>query len=131
MNRVVHFEIGAEDTDRAIDFYEKVFGWKFENAQMPEDYWLIKAGEENEIGINGGLFRRSGMPQFSESNEDAINSIVSVDIEDIDESLDKVVDNGGEIVMAKVEVPQMGWSAYVRDTEGNIIGLWQSTEIEK
>lgn len=125
MNRVVHFEIGAEDPTRAKIFYEKVFGWKIEKTEMPMDYWLITTGEKDEMGINGGLFRRSGMPSPSKGNEDAINALISIGVDDIDEIIASIEENGGEIVMDKVEVPKMGWSAYARDTEGNIFGLWK------
>jgi catechol 2,3-dioxygenase-like lactoylglutathione lyase family enzyme len=60
MPRVVHFEISAEDPQRAADFYTRVFGWKITKWPGPQDYWLVTTGEAPEPGINGGLFRRMG-----------------------------------------------------------------------
>ena len=57
MPRVVHFEIHAENPDRAIAFYQTVFGWQFQKWAGPMDYWLIKTGSDEERGINGGLIR--------------------------------------------------------------------------
>jgi uncharacterized protein len=47
MNRPVHFEIPAEDPERAIQFYEKVFGWKFDRWNGPIEYWTISTGRAN------------------------------------------------------------------------------------
>ena len=58
MSRVVHFEIPADDPERAINFYEKVFGWRFEKWEGPIEYWLVKTGPEDQPGIDGGLTRR-------------------------------------------------------------------------
>lgn len=59
MPRVVHFEIDAEKPERAVKFYEKVFGWKIEKWKGPVDYWLITTGKEKEPGIDGGLAKRT------------------------------------------------------------------------
>jgi uncharacterized protein len=57
MNRPIHFEIPAEKPERAIKFYEKVFGWKFERWNGPMEYWNISTGD-SQPGINGGLMAR-------------------------------------------------------------------------
>ena len=60
MPRVIHFEIHAEQPERAVRFLESVFGWTFNKWPGPMDYWLIKTGDEGERGIDGGLLRRIG-----------------------------------------------------------------------
>jgi predicted enzyme related to lactoylglutathione lyase len=56
--RPVHFEIHATDPERAVAFYGRVFGWKFERwGEIP--YWLITTGDTNP-GIDGGLVPRQG-----------------------------------------------------------------------
>ena len=57
MARPVHFEIHAEDPERAIAFYETALGWSFSEV-MPGAYWLITTGAADKPGINGGLKRR-------------------------------------------------------------------------
>ena len=60
MPRVVHFEIAADDPDRATRFYQDVFGWQSSKWEGPEEYWLVMTGSPSEPGIDGGIGRRSG-----------------------------------------------------------------------
>ena len=55
MPRVVHFEIHAADPERAVNFYQTLFGWTFQKWEGPMDYWLIVTGPDDQRGINGGL----------------------------------------------------------------------------
>ena len=48
MARVIHFELISKDIEKIIDFYTKVFGWKFEKWKGPTDYWLISTGDESQ-----------------------------------------------------------------------------------
>jgi predicted enzyme related to lactoylglutathione lyase len=121
---VVHFEIPADDENRARDFYTSAFGWEFQ--VMPEmEYSLATTTPMDETGrpavpgsINGGLFRRG----------DLTAPVVTVDVEDIDAALEKIAALGGAVHRGKMEVPGMGWNAYFKDSEGNIVGLWQNAE---
>ena len=121
--RVVHFEIPFEDGDRARGFYADVFGWNIVN--MPEmNYTMVSTGPTDEQGppsepgfINGGMLQRDapvGSP------------VIVVDVEDIDGSLEKIEKLGGSTVIAKQAVADMGFSAYFKDPEGNLMGLWQT-----
>jgi predicted enzyme related to lactoylglutathione lyase len=119
---VVHFELPADDVKRAREFYSSVFGWSFQ--VMPEmDYSLAMTTPMDDQGrpavpgsINGGLLRRG----------DLTAPVVTVDVDDIDVALAKVQSLGGSVHRAKVEVGGMGWNAYFKDTEGNVVGLWQN-----
>lgn len=116
MPRVVHFEIDAEKPERAIKFYEKVFGWKIEKWKGPIEYWLITTGKEDEPGIDGGLSRRT------EAEPSIVNT---VDVSSVDEYVKKVEGNGGSIVRPKMAVPGVGWMAYFKDPEGNLFGMME------
>lgn len=116
MSRIVHFEIPADDPQRAIEFYETVFGWRFEKWDGPIEYWLVMTGPEDEPGIDGGLARRED-PDMGVEN--------TIDVQDLDTSLDAVSAQGGEIIRPKRAVPGVGWMAYIKDTEGNVFGLMQ------
>jgi predicted enzyme related to lactoylglutathione lyase len=59
MPRPVHFEISADDPDRAVQLYSSVFGWKFDKWGGPMEYWVITTGRAPEPGIDGGMSRRS------------------------------------------------------------------------
>jgi predicted enzyme related to lactoylglutathione lyase len=113
MPRITHFEIPADNPDRAIEFYEKVFSWKFQKWDGPFDYWLIKTGEDDEIGINGGMMKRE--------NNATVTNVIGVG--DIDSSVQAVKDAGGTIVMEKHEIPDVGWIAYFKDPESNLFGI--------
>lgn len=117
VSRVVHFELPADDPDRAIEFYSKVFGWSFDKWEGPMEYWLITTGPEGEPGIDGGLARREDPATRTEN---------TVDVESIDEAIAKVEANGGNVIRPKGAVPGVGWLAYCEDTEGNRFGLMQS-----
>lgn len=123
MARVGHFEIHADDPARAITFYETVFGWQFNKWNGPQDYWLIKTGESDQPGIDGGLMKRMGPPP---TDGQAVNAYVCTVIStEIDEHVKKATTNGGSIALPKMAVPGVGWLAYVKDTEGNIFGIMQ------
>lgn len=116
MPRVTHFEIEAEKPERAIKFYEKVFGWKIEKWKGPIEYWLITTGKEDEPGIDGGLSKRT------EGEPPTVNTI---DVPSVDEYVKKVEGNGGSIVRPKIAIPGVGWMAYFKDTEGNLFGMME------
>ncbi|MET1066168.1 MAG: VOC family protein [Arthrobacter sp.] len=124
---IVHFEIPADDENRAREFYSSAFGWKI--SPMPEmSYSMLMTTPSDERGmpsvpgsINGGMFRREG---------DLTSPIVTVDVDDIDAALKKINSAGGSTVRPRQEVGSMGWAAYFKDTEGNVIGLWQNAAAE-
>jgi predicted enzyme related to lactoylglutathione lyase len=121
MPRVVHFEIHASDPQRAVTFYEKVFGWSFQKWEGPMEYWLIVTGPDDKPGINGGLLRRRG----EIDGQAVVAYVCTVDVDDIDKSTATVEENGGSIALPKMPIPGMGWLVYCKDTEGNIFGMMQ------
>ena len=124
MPRVVHFEILATDPERAVQFYKDVFGWEISKWEGPEDYWLVTTGPEGEMGINGGIMRRTQ----EVDGESPTAYVCTVGVESVDEYVVKVEANGGSVVVPKMAVPGVGWLAYCRDTEGNQFGMMQPDE---
>jgi predicted enzyme related to lactoylglutathione lyase len=119
--RVVHFEIHADDPQRAIRFYTELFGWSFQKFEHAE-YWLVTTGPSDQPGIDGGL-----MPREAGKTGDRITSYVCVvDVADIDASIASAKSLGAPQTDAKTVVPGIGWSAYFKDTEGNTFGVFQS-----
>ena len=88
MSRVIHFDLSADNPERAARFYKSVFGWKVEKWQGPSDYWLITTGDETEPGITGGVAARM------KPND---TTAVVFDVASIDEYSEKVKLSGGEI----------------------------------
>ncbi len=122
MPRVVHFEIHANEPERSISFYEKVFGWSFQKWEGPMEYWLIVTGPDDKPGINGGLVRRRG----ELDGQAVIAYVCTVDVEEIDKSVATVEQHGGRIAVPKMPIPGMGWLVYCKDTEGNIFGMMEA-----
>jgi len=122
MGRVVHFEIPADDPQRASEFYETVFGWSFHKWDGPVEYWLVGTGNEGDPGINGGMNRRS------RPDEGVVNTI---GVDSVDNSVEAIVAAGGTIIMPKTAIPGVGYLAYFRDTEGNTFGVMHSDPTAK
>jgi uncharacterized protein len=126
MNRVLHFEIQADDPARAADFYKKVFGWKIDKwPGLDWDYWVVMTADKDskEPGINGGLLRR---PTKTPPDECGTNSYVcTVGVESFDETAARILSAGGRIAMPKFALPGMAWQGYFIDTEGNTFGVHQ------
>jgi predicted enzyme related to lactoylglutathione lyase len=114
MPRVVHFEIQADDPERAVKFYETVFDWKTTRWSGPQSYWLMATGPESEPGINGAIMNRND-PKSTVYN--------IVDVPSVDEYVRKVEAAGGTIILPKTAVPGVGYAAYFTDSEGNVMGL--------
>lgn len=123
MARVGHFEIHADDPQRAINFYQKAFDWQFNKWEGPQDYWMIKTGAAEAPGIDGGLLKRMGPPP---NDGQAVNAFVCTLLStQLDEEMNNALAHGGSVAVPKMAVPGVGWLAYVKDTEGNIFGLMQ------
>jgi predicted enzyme related to lactoylglutathione lyase len=116
MNRVVHFEIPADQPERAVSFYSNVFGWQFQKWDGPIPYWMVLTGQDGP-GINGGLMPRQN-PGQGPTNV--------IDVASVDASAAAVQSNGGQIVVPKMAVPGIGWLVYCTDPEGNIFGMMQN-----
>lgn len=122
MPRVVHFEVYADDVDRAANFYGDVFGWTVNKMELEGGavYWLIDTGNEPAEGINGGM-----MPRPS---SEAITTVI-LDVPSVDEYVDKITAGGGTVTVPKFAVPGVGYAAYFMDTEGNSFGIFEDNNL--
>ncbi|MEO8031965.1 MAG: VOC family protein [Gemmatimonadota bacterium] len=121
MSRVVHFEVHVEDPARAIAFYSTIFGWQFTKWEGPQDYWLIKTGAPSEPGIDGAMLRRRGPID----GQAVIAYVCTIESKSVDESLRQILAHGGQLALAKMAIPAVGWLAYAKDPEGNLFGVMQ------
>lgn len=126
MDKVVHFEIPAENRERAKAFYGSIFGWELQDVVMGGEgvYTLISTVpvDEHQIpkepgAINGGLMDRS---------PDTPNPVITIQVDGIDDALKKVEAGGGTTITPRTEIPNLGAFAYFRDSEGNVMGLWET-----
>ncbi|HYJ79979.1 MAG TPA: VOC family protein [Longimicrobiaceae bacterium] len=116
MPRPIHFEIPASDPERAIRFYQGLFGWTFTQWEGPQPYWLVSTGEGP--GIDGGLMQRPIGP--------GAGTVNTVDVASLDASLAQAQAAGGEVVVPKMAIPGVGWLAYCKDPDGNVFGMMEA-----
>jgi predicted enzyme related to lactoylglutathione lyase len=122
MGRITHFEIHADDPERAAKFYSDVFGWTIQKWEGPVDYWLVTTGPDDKPGINGGVLKRQGAIDGT-----AVTAFVcTAEVDDIDATMTKIEAQGGTLALPKQAVPGVGWQAYYKDTEGNVFGIHQT-----
>ena len=123
MDKIVHFEIPADDIARAKEFYGSIFEWELEDMQGM-DYTIVRTVPVDEQqmptergAINGGMMKRSS---------DTPSPVITINVDSVDDALKRVEAGGGSIVSPKQEIPGMGAFAYFQDTEGNTLGLWEN-----
>lgn len=124
MGGVVHFEIPADDQERARKFYQEALGWRIEPVPGMDYNMVVTTPMDEATGqptapgaINGGMMAREGQ---------ITNPVITVDVPDIDSTLKTVEELGGSVVMPRSEIPGMGYFAYFKDPENNVMGLWQN-----
>lgn len=133
MGRVVHFEIHAADPERAAKFYTEVFGWKITKWDGPMEYWLVMTGVagsgvrgKEQDGIDGAIVKRMGENPDPKDPTPVIGYVNTIDVDDLDASIERVKQHGGTEALPKMEVPGVGWLAYYKDTESNIFGMMEA-----
>src|SRR4051812_47778395 len=123
MDKVVHFEIPTDDMDRAKRFYTDAFGW---GVQAFEElrYTIAMTTDTDEQqrpkepgAINGGLMNRS-------ANTPA--PVVTIGVSSVEDALKRVESAGGTVVTPRTEIPNLGAFGYFKDSEGNVMGLWET-----
>jgi uncharacterized protein len=122
--KVVHFEVPYDDADRARGFYREVFGWQIQ--PVPDfDYNFVQTGTTTEQGmptepgyIGGGMMQRQ---------EAVDRPVLTIDVDDVSAALESIAAHGGSAVGEPMPVGDMGIAGYFKDSEGNLMGLWQST----
>ena len=126
MHKVVHFEIPADDVDRAKKFYGEIFGWQLQDWPLQDGsvYTGARTVEVDEKtfipkepgAINGGIVRRD---RFVKTPQ------VTINVPSVDQYIEKIKNAGGGLIKDKQEIEGAGFYAYVSDSEGNLLGLWE------
>jgi predicted enzyme related to lactoylglutathione lyase len=127
MDKVVHFEIPVDDAAKAKEFYRSTFDWQLEDVDVGGGNIYTTAtttpiDEQSRLptepgAINGGLMQRTpGTPA----------PVITIGVDAIDDALKKVEAGGGSVVQPRTEIPNVGAFAYFKDSEGNVLGLWEN-----
>jgi uncharacterized protein len=126
---IVHFEIAADDPERAAKFYRELFGWEITHWEGSADdrenfeYWMVRTvptdaeGMPTRPGVNGGLMRRMFPGQAP---------VNYISVESVDEFAQRAEQLGANLMMPKHPVPGMGWFAQLKDPEGNVFAIWET-----
>ena len=123
MPTIEHFEVPAEDMERAKKFYEELFDWKISKTPGVEDYLSIATADQSgSKGLDGGIMRKK-VPEHTTMNYIGVSSV--------DEYAQKVKKLGGKVVMDKTAVPGMGYFIVCLDTERNAFGIWETNSQAK
>jgi uncharacterized protein len=117
-NRVVHFEVHADDPRAAATWYGDVFGWRAQEM-LGGAYFLLMTGDGP--GIDGGVMKRMGPAAASGAPVNAF--VCTIGVDNIDAMFAKALTAGAKEALAKMAIPGVGWSAYIHDPFGNILGL--------
>jgi predicted enzyme related to lactoylglutathione lyase len=121
MSQVAHFAINAGDVNRALRFYENVFGWKFQAYGPPGFFMVDEKSAKVTAPLRGSLQQRreivAGVPMRG------FECTISVD--DIDAAAAAVEKNGGKIVMPICTLAGIGRLLFFQDPDGNIAGAMQ------
>lgn len=123
---ICHFEIPADEPERAATFYRGLFDWDirvWDDPSNAHEIMMVKTVPSDESGrtirpgVNGLIMKRQAPGQ-------PFANYISV--ESVDEYGAKVEALGGQVILPKTPVPGMGWFLYFQDPEGNILALWQT-----
>jgi predicted enzyme related to lactoylglutathione lyase len=125
MDMVKGFDVPVDDMGRASKFYHDLFGWEVERIEgsggdfhSARTVAVNEQGDPKELGgINGGLFVRG---------TNGLNStFLEIRVSSIDAVLGKVMALGGSVLRDKSAILDIAFFAVIKDSEGNIVGLWE------
>ncbi len=124
MDKVVHFEIPTDDLARAKEFYGSIFGWQLQDVEGMDYTMVVTTPVDQKTqmatepgGINGGMMQR---------NAETPAPVLVIGVDSIDDALKKVEANRGSVVTPKTPIPGMGAFAYFKDSEGNVLGVFET-----
>ncbi|MBX4201588.1 VOC family protein [Candidatus Saccharibacteria bacterium] len=133
---VVHFEMGYNDKDRMVKFYQTAFGW--DTQQMGPDlggYVVAHTTETDEDGmvktpghINGGFYAKTDAPDSKAPSVVIAVDDINVAIEEVKKAGGKIkggMDQKGEHTMEPQMIPGIGLWISIEDTEGNRVSMLQ------
>jgi uncharacterized protein len=127
MDKVVHFEITFDDQMRAKEFYRSAFDWDLQDSDMGGGITYTSAitapiDEKTRFpkepgAINGG---------FTQKGAETPSPVITIGVDSIDDSIKKIEAAGGSVVTPRTPIPDVGAFAYFKDSEGNVMGLWET-----
>src|SRR5262245_56009138 len=115
--KFVWFELVSKDAKKAQAFYGDVFGWKVEPFSMGGfTYEMIYAG--------GTMLGGYASPK---TDRQPSHWIAYVSVEDVDAATKATTANGGRVVEAPSEIPNVGRTARIADPQGAEICVFKNS----
>lgn len=125
MNKVGFFEIQSFNPAREMSFYKALFGWEFKRDEtVPFELYFIKTGN-----IEGALLARPAKVPPKEHGTNAY--VCSIEVDNFDETAEKVIELGGIVALPKFAVPNRCWQGYFVDQDNNTFGIFEMDENAK
>lgn len=109
-----HFSIPCDDLDRAVAFYQAVFGWRAE-PWGPPGFFLLEAGTDPLSPPHGDLHRR----REPEAGVLASGFECTIGVPSLKDVIAAIEAHGGRIVMPRVRIEGVGDLIHFEDPEGN------------
>lgn len=124
-DRVVHFEIHAQDVPATVRFYTEVFGWTAEDwsEYTGTPYIGMTTGPDDTLGINGAVMQRQG--DDPAVGGPVAGAVITLQVDDYDATARRILDAGGTVAMEKFALPGMAWQGYFHDPAHNVFGIHQ------
>ena len=113
---IVHFEIPADDIERAKTFYSGLFGWQFSTPPSFDDYWVFDTGDPAK-DAGGGILSLQAVDQ---------GIVHYIQVESVDRYVARAQDLGAQVLLPRSPVPGMGWFAQLLDPKGNCFAIRES-----
>ena len=122
MNNIAYFEIQSSNPERDVKFYSEVFAWTFTKVEgLPIQYYQIETSN-----IHGGLLERPAQTPPTHCGTNAFTC--SIEVENFDETAEKILGLGGQVAMEKFAIPNKCWQGYFIDLDNNTFGIVQVDE---
>jgi len=110
-------ELSSPEPEKAVPFYEALFGWKVTHGDNPEDKYLhISAGQQMIGGVVPVEHRDPSVPS---------HWLSYIAVTDCDASAAMAASLGGKIIFGPMTMEKVGRMAYVADPQGAIFALFQ------
>lgn len=119
VNPVFHFEIPVTDMDRAVAFYQDVFGFELRRETVDGYEMAFFPRDDEQPGASGSLAKGD---VYKPSHD---GSLIYFDVEDIDTTLARAARHGSKVLYTKTDLGEAGFVAEFEDSEGNRIALTQ------
>ena len=122
MRPIVHVEIPSADDAEAKAFYGSLLGWEAMEVPMGPDFTYVM--------FNLGESMGAALSQVGDDIKPG-DVILYFDTDDLDADMARVSELGGQVLMARQDIPGFGSLGLFLDPTGNRVAFWQNANPEQ